>query len=125
MAVTELSPRIINLAWGRIEVEGHHRAFKDAKLYPGGAREWNWRETGTEHAPGVQTADVEELLDNGADVVVLSTGVYERLGVCSETLDDLENRGVTVYVLPTKDAVRRYNELREERSVGALIHSTC
>jgi hypothetical protein len=26
----------------------------------------NWRETGTEHSPGIQPADVQELLDRGA-----------------------------------------------------------
>ena len=36
------SPRIGHLSWGRLEVEGQG-AFKDAKLYPGGAREWDWR----------------------------------------------------------------------------------
>jgi hypothetical protein len=29
---------------GRIEVEGG-RSFKDAKLWPGGVREWDWTET--------------------------------------------------------------------------------
>jgi hypothetical protein len=38
------SPRISLLSWGRIEVEGHP-PFKDAKIFPGGAREWDWRET--------------------------------------------------------------------------------
>jgi hypothetical protein len=55
-------PRITHLSWGRIEVEGG-RTFKDAKLWPGGVREWDWNETGTRHRPGVQPADVEELLD--------------------------------------------------------------
>lgn len=119
------SPRIIDLVWGRIEVEGHRRPFKDAKLYPGGAREWDWRETGTAHTPGIQPADVRELLEHGAEVVVLSTGVYERLGVCPETLEELERTDVEVHVLQTNDAVRRYNELSELRRVGALIHSTC
>lgn len=36
------SPRITRLSWGHLEIEGG-RAFKDAKLYPGGAREWDWR----------------------------------------------------------------------------------
>lgn len=125
MLETEWSPRILDLGWGRIGVEGYDRAFKDAKLYPGGASEWDWRETGTRHKPGIQFADVEELLERGADIVVLATGVYERLGVCSETLQALEGRGIDVHVLPTNDAVRFYNELREYRRVGALIHSTC
>lgn len=105
-------------------MEGHG-LFKDAKLYPGGCRDWNWRETGTDHVPGVQPADVEELLQHGATVVVLSSGVYGRLQVCPETLQLLEDRGVTVHVLRTKEAVRIYNECREKGPAGALIHSTC
>lgn len=125
MATEQPSPRIVDLAWGRIEIEGHQRPFKDAKLYPGGAREWDWRETGTVHTPGIQPADVEELLTHGADVIVLSTGVYKRLGVCPETLQELDKAAVDAHVLQTDDAVRVYNELSEAHRVGALIHSTC
>ena len=75
------SPRITHLSWGRIEVEGG-RSFKDAKLWPGGGRAWDWKETGTRHRPGVQPADVEELLAHGAEVVVLSKGILEALQVC-------------------------------------------
>lgn len=120
----ERSPKITHLSWGRLEVAGDNR-FKDAKLYPGGAREWNWNETGTHHTPGIQPADVEELLNKGARVVVLSKGINERLQVMTETLQMLEDRGVNVHVLQTEKAVERYNELRETQPVGALIHSTC
>jgi hypothetical protein len=58
------SPRITQLSWGRLEVDGD-QTFKDAKLFPGGAREWDWRETGTHHVPGIQPADLEELLAHG------------------------------------------------------------
>ena len=118
------SPRISHLSWGRLEVEGQG-AFKDAKLYPGGARAWDWRETGTRHVPGIQAADVEELLDHGAEVVVLSKGILERLQVCPETLDLLKRKGIPAHVLPTEDAVRLYNELAAEQKVGGLFHSTC
>lgn len=118
------SPRIRAFSWGRVEVEGHG-AFKDAKLWPGGARAWNWRETGTRHEPGIQPADVREILERGARVVVLSRGVHERLGVMPETLELLEERGVEAEVLPSEPAVRRYNALAAEAPVGALIHSTC
>ena len=117
------SPRITHISWGRLEVDG--KSFKDAKLYPGGAREWNWRETGTHHVPGIQPADVAELLDHGAEIVVLSKGVWERLQVCPETLTLLEGKGVAVEVLETESAVSRYNVLRETARVGGLFHSTC
>ncbi len=118
------SPRITRLSWGHLEIEGA-RTFKDAKLYPGGAREWDWRETGTHHVPGIQAADVAELLDHGAEVVVLSKGILERLRVCPETLDLLRDRGIAVQVLQTEKAVARYNELSRHAPVGGLFHSTC
>jgi len=118
------SPRITHLSWGRLEVEGR-AAFKDAKLFPGGAREWDWSETGTAHVPGIQPSDVTELLDHGASVVVLTRGVYERLRVCPATLDLLSARGVAVHVLQTEEAVRVYNRLVDTHPVGGLFHSTC
>jgi hypothetical protein len=119
------SPRVTDLSWGRLEVEGQDGPFKDAKLFPGGARAWDWNETGTSHEPGIQPADVEELLEHGATVVVLSKGFHERLGVTPETLRTLEERGVAAHVRQTGEAIQLYNELRESERVGALIHPTC
>ncbi len=118
------SPRITHLSWGRMSVAGD-RSFKDAKLFPGGAREWDWRETGTAHVPGIQPADVEELLEHGATVMVLSKGILERLQVCPETLRTLKDKGIRVHVLQTEEAVLLYNELSESERVGGLFHSTC
>ena len=117
------SPRITHMSWGRLEADG--KSFKDAKLYPGGAREWDWRETGTHHIPGIQPADVAELLDHGAEIVVLSKGVWERLQVCPETLAMLKAKDVAVEVLQTEAAVNQYNALRKTARVGGLFHSTC
>ena len=117
------SPRIAHLSWGRLEADG--KVFKDAKLYPGGSREWDWRETGTHHVPGIQPADVADLLAHGAEFVVLSKGVWERLEVCPETLTMLQDKGTGVEVLQTEAAVQRYNALRQTAAVGGLFHSTC
>lgn len=118
------SPRISHLSWGHIEVEGHP-PFKDAKIFPGGAREWDWHETGTRHVPGIQPTDVHELMEHGAKAVVLSRGIWERLQVCPETLDILAENGIKAEVLQTEAAVERFNELRECVPVGGLFHSTC
>lgn len=119
------SPRVAHCSWGSLEVEGGDRAFKDAKLFPGGAREWDWNETGTRHEPGIQPADLEELLERGATAVVLSEGFHGRLGVTPQALRMLEGSGITAHVRETGEAVQLYNELREKEKVGALIHSTC
>lgn len=118
------SPSITDLGWGAVTTDVG--AFRDAKLWPGGGRGWDWNETGTHHRPGIQPADVAELVDHGARTVVLSRGQQQRLRVMDTTLDDLDSRGVAVEVLETRAAVDRYNELAEAgEPVGALIHSTC
>lgn len=118
------SPRIVRIAWGAIEVDGFG-LFKDAKLFPGGARAWDWNETGTRHSPGIQAADAEELLAAGATVVILSRGVDRQLQVPAETVAFLEGKGVIVHVLPTPEAAELYNGLVATVAVGALLHSTC
>jgi hypothetical protein len=118
------SPKVRSIAWGTIDIDGVGQ-FKDAKLFPGGAREWDWTETGTGHSPGIQPADVEELLAAGATTVVLSRGMNLVLEVPAPTVEWLEHKGITVHVLETREAVKRYNELADNNAVGALIHSTC
>lgn len=124
MAVTRHSPKISSITWGRIEVEGVGIG-KDFKLYPGGAREWDWTETGTGHDSGIQPADVEELVEKGATVIVLSRGMNGRLRTAPETIRMLERRGIPVHVRETREAVSLYNELAEKLPVGGLFHSTC
>jgi len=118
------SPRITHLEWGKIEATGVATA-KDLKLFPGGGREWDWRETGTRHEPGIQPADVQELIDRGSEVVVLSRGMHLVLQTRPETLAVLEAADIEVHVLETRDAVTLYNQLVETRRVGGLFHSTC
>ena len=119
------SPRINHVSWGRLEIEGRAEPYKDAKLFPGGSREWNWRETGTNHVPGIQQADVQELLDHGAKIIVLSRGMKECLEVPTETLEFLKKRQIEAHVLPTAEAAQLYNRLAETEWVGGLFHTTC
>jgi hypothetical protein len=120
-----VSPKICHIAWGVMDVE-HVGRGKDMKLWPGGGREWDWRETGTHHRPGIQAADVEELVEHGADVVVLSRGMLRRLRTTPETLEYLREHDVDVRVEETKAAVELYNRLANDgEAVGGLFHSTC
>ena len=96
MSNEERTPRVLAVAWGRLEVGGIG-AGKDFKLYPGGSREWDWNATGTRHSPGIQPADVEELLAHGATVVALFLGMNRGLQVDPRTLDYLAGRSVTVH----------------------------
>jgi hypothetical protein len=118
------SPRIIQISWGFMEIEGLGTG-KDFKLYPGGGRKWDWNETNTRHVPGIQPVDVEELLEKGSKVIVLSRGMLRVLQICPETLQMLQDRGIPVHVEETRAAVQLYNKLADQEPVGGLFHSTC
>lgn len=122
---TAPSPKINALAWGRIEVSGVGEG-KDFKLYSGGGRLWDWSETGTRHEPGIQVADIEELLRHGATAIVLSRGFQNKLQVDAATIEYLAEKGVSVHTAETRDAAAIYSNLVEMgTAVGSLFHSTC
>lgn len=119
------SPKIVSINWGVMEVEGLGEG-RDFKLYPGGGRRWDWKETNTHHAPGIQLADVAELLRNGCQVIVLSRGMQLALRVSPDVLQALRDRGIEVHVEETNAAVTTYNRLVDAgKPVGGLFHSTC
>jgi hypothetical protein len=118
------SPLVDRISWGRMEVAGLGSG-KDFKLWPGGGRPWDWSETGTHHHPGIQPADVEELLDHGAKIIVLSRGMLKMLETTPATRSLLEHAGIQTHIEETKAAVALYNGLAAEHPVGGLFHSTC
>lgn len=119
------SPRILSWRWGRLRVETARQPLRDAVLFPGGVRGWDWRDSGTDHRTGIQPSAVREVLEHGARIVILSSGVLGALNVAPETLELLAEKGVAVEVLRTPAAIERYNTLAATEPVGALIHSTC
>lgn len=119
------SPQIITCSWGRMEIE-HLGTGKDFKLWPGGGRSWDWSEHGTGHHNGVQPADVQELIDQGCRVVVLTTGRFKRLKVPDSIVQLLRRQGVAVTVADTNKGIEIYNRhARQGDAVGGLFHSTC
>lgn len=124
-SMVEASPRVVDDGWGFVEVEGLGR-FRDVKLWPGGGRAWDWRESGTDHQPGILCEDVTELLNHEPELVILSRGREGRLSVSPETLSLLDRRGVPVVREKTDAALATYNRLAGEgRRVAGLFHTTC
>jgi hypothetical protein len=120
----DVAPAITHISWGKMEVVGLGTG-RDMKLWPGGGRAWDWSETDTHHDPGIQPADVEELLTHGCDVIVLSRGMDLVLQTMPSTLALLKTRGVRTHVEETRAAVALYNKLAKSERVGGLFHSTC
>ena len=119
------SPIINHISWGQMEVSDIGTG-KDFKLWPGGGRAWDWRETDTHHAPGIQPADIQELLDKGSRTIVLSRGMLLKLKTAPKTLELLASMNIKIHVAETKEAAEIYNNLASNgEAVGGLFHSTC
>lgn len=119
---------ITDLSWGNMEVSiaGEKQNFKDCKVWPDGAREWRWGETGTHHSPGIQPADIKEILEQDIEEIVLGRGQLGRLEVSAETEATLRESGISYHIEKTKKAVALFNDLvREGKRVGGVFHSTC
>jgi hypothetical protein len=91
-------------------MDARRRPPADTRRYPGGGREWDWSETGTRHQPGIQPADVEELLTHGATVVVLSQGMDEQLHAvavaCMWSVSGTRPTGCGVRCAPSRGTVK-------------------
>ncbi|NXX85358.1 AAMDC protein, partial [Urocolius indicus] len=81
---------------------------------------------GTQHSPGVQPADLEEVVKKGVKTMVIGRGMSEALQVPPSTVDYLKKNGIDVVVLQTEKAVEEYNTLAAQGvRVGGVFHSTC
>lgn len=114
---------ITDLKWGSLKVGS--QSFKDCRIWPNNAEEWDWNKTGTRHKPGIQIEDLADFIDN-IDTIVLSEGVDGVLQIKPDTLEFLKKANKDIFIARTPMAVEKYNELltKGER-VGALIHTTC
>ncbi|KFV18006.1 Mth938 domain-containing protein, partial [Tauraco erythrolophus] len=78
------------------------------------------------HSPGVQPADLEEVVQKGVRTLVIGRGMSEALQVPSSTVDYVRKNGIDVLVLQTEKAVEEYNALAAQGvKVGGVFHSTC
>jgi len=119
---------ISHVSWGSIEVtiDGQLARFKDCKVWPGGATKWDWTLTGTQHQPGIQPADIQEIMDQDIDVMVLSRGMHLMLHTCPETIQLLRAKGIEYHIEETQQAVTLFNKLTEQgKRTGGIFHSTC
>lgn len=119
---------ITHVEWGKmtVTIDGRPHEFKDCKVWPGGAKEWDWSEAGTHHHPGIQPADIEEILAQGVEVMVLSRGMELKLHTTPEAEMLLMSKGIAYHILETNEAVAMFNKLSQEgKRVGGIFHSTC
>jgi hypothetical protein len=111
--------RIEEYRFGRVVVDGEEHT-RDVIVLPCRTVPGWWRREG--HS--LVLDDLEDVLGELPERLLVGTGAYGRMKPDPGALEELRRRGVTVEVLPTAEAVRRYGELDPARTAAAL-HLTC
>ena len=114
------APRIEHYRFGTIVVDGRSYG-QDLVILPNRVLSGWWRHAG--HKLSVR--DLDAILQAKPEVLVVGKGAYGRLSVTSKAESTLEEAGIELIAQPTKEAVRTYNQLREERRAAAALHLTC
>ena len=111
--------RLENYSFGRLTVDGAEETRDVIVLPERVVRNW-WRREG--HALVLE--DLDAVLDELPGRLIVGTGAQNQMKPDSEMLAELKSRGVDVEVLPTDEAVRRYETLNPAETAAAL-HLTC
>lgn len=77
----------------------------------------------------LQLKDLKEVKENLKDkdnVVIIGTGYSGLMKVSEEVLDFFEREKLNFLILPTKEAWKKFNEIKKEnKKVIGLFHLTC
>jgi hypothetical protein len=101
-------------------IDGKEHA-SDVIYHRGRVASWS-RETG--HS--VSRDDLRDLMLDKPAVLVIGTGAYGVMQVPQDTRHYLEEQDVQLVAKPTGEAVRTFNELKEQgANVAIAMHLTC
>ncbi len=111
--------RLQGYRFGHLMVDGREET-RDVIVLPGRVvRNW-WRRDGH----GLVLEDLEDVLNDLPERLIVGTGATGQMRPDPQTLDRLRERGVTVEVAPTDEAVKLFAESDPARTAAAL-HLTC
>ncbi|MFW6180665.1 MAG: Mth938-like domain-containing protein [Spirochaetota bacterium] len=106
--------------FGSITVQGKTYT-QDVVLYPDRVQDSWWRERG--HELGME--DIDEVLAGRPEVLIIGTGASGRMYVPHELQEEIRKRGIRLFVAPTGEAVKLYNQLAGTGRTVAALHLTC
>lgn len=114
------APRIDSYRFGQMVVEGQVHT-RDLILLPGRVLSGWWRREGHQLHPD----DLTEVIATRPAVLVVGQGALGRMVVSPEARQALHDAGIRLIAMPTGEAVREYNQLREKEKVAGAFHLTC
>jgi len=111
--------RVDSFKFGDIVINGSHH--QDCKLYADGTvHRWDYYEHHT-----VILRDIRDMIKD-IDFFVIGTGESSLVRVEQDVVDALNEMNVKVFIRPTGEAIKKINELAENKKrFAAILHSTC
>lgn len=76
---------------------------------------------GTSHK--ISQAEAEHVFEEGANVLVIGTGQYDRVRLSDEARTYFDDRGLELVMRATPEAIKLWND-QQEKAIG-LFHVTC
>ncbi|MBN1270252.1 MAG: hypothetical protein JXB04_11745 [Kiritimatiellae bacterium] len=108
-------------SFGEIVIDGN-RFNTDVLIFPDGHVDYSWwRKDG--HLLTME--DIRELVTAQPEWIIAGTGEYGMVKLEPGLQKQLEQQGIKLEALPTAEAVKLYNDIRDSGSVGACLHITC
>ncbi|HFD39459.1 MAG TPA: hypothetical protein ENJ31_06375 [Anaerolineae bacterium] len=120
-----MKPTIEGTTFGSITIAGE--TFRhDVVIRPDGQVEKRKKKLskavyGTSHTVSLEEA--RQVYGAGAERLIIGTGQFGRVKLSAEAAEFLDRQGCAVTRLPTKEAIRAWNEA--EGAVVGLFHLTC
>ena len=118
--------RIDRLSFGQVVINGKKYLVRDVIIFPGGSvrRRKLGRWLGSHHKFVIP--DITDLVEAGAEVVVIGTGLFSGAKLSGEIADYAAGCGVEIIAEGSGESIRKFNELTDAgRPVGALLHILC
>ena len=106
--------------FGHIVIDGVSYR-QDLLIWPGKIKADWWRQ----QSHLLQVNDVAEALAAAPEVLVVGRGQPGRLEVDRTLAAYLQDKGIELVAVPTKEACRIINSLADKRRVAAALHLTC
>ena len=113
---------IDSFSFGRMVIDGKQYT-KDLIILPDGTilQPW-WRKTG--HMLAI--SDIQDAISTSPDILVVGTGKPGFMKPEIALHKALETMGIETRIMPTDEAIKEYNALREQRKkVAGCFHLTC
>ena len=120
-----MKPTINGTKFGNITIDGesfdHDIVIRLSGKVKKRKKKLSKQQYGTSHT--VSLDEAKHIYDDGAERLIIGTGQYDSVQLSDEAQGYFEERGCSVKLLPTPEAIQSWND--GQGKIIAMFHVTC